>query len=118
MKTIQEILDNYAEYKTFLEDRMSDQENIQTFETDTPVTWETIKFGRDKIRAVKEATGKTPTHLVRAVETMQREYDEQTGFTQCQLESHTFAIKLKGLFNKGRFIADVLIRRILLIGKV
>jgi len=91
---------------------MSDQGNIQTFDIDTPVTWETIKFGRDKIRAVKESTGKTPAHLVRAVETMQREYDEHTGFAQCQLESHAFAIRLDGLFNKGRFIAEDLIRLI------
>jgi hypothetical protein len=41
---------------------------------------------------------------------MQREYDEATGFAQCQLESHAFAIRLEGLFNKGRFIAEDLIR--------
>jgi hypothetical protein len=92
--------------------RMSDQGNIQTFDTGAPPTWETIKFGRDRIRAVKEAGGKTPTHLVRAVEAMQREYDELTGFAQCQLESHAFAIKLEGLFNKGRFVAEDLIRLI------
>jgi hypothetical protein len=92
--------------------RMSDQGNVQTFDTDTPPTWETIKFGRDRIRAVKEAGGRTPTHLVRAVESMQREYDELTGFAQCQLESHAFAIKLEGIFNKGRFVAEDLIRLI------
>jgi hypothetical protein len=92
--------------------RMSDRGNIQTFDTDTPPTWEAIKFGRDRIRAVKEAGGKTPTHLVRAVEAMQREYDELTGFAQCQIESHAFAIKLEGLFNKGRFVAEDLIRLI------
>jgi len=94
--------------------RMSDHGNIQEqeFELDAQVKWETIKYGRDRIRAVKEATGKAPTHLVRAVEAMQREYDEQTGFAVCQLESHAFAIKLEGLFNKGRFAAKDLLRLI------
>jgi hypothetical protein len=62
--------------------RMSDQGNIQTFDVDTPPTWETIKFGRDRIRAVKEATGKAPAHLVRAVEAIHREYEEATCFAQ------------------------------------
>jgi len=92
--------------------RMSEQGNIQEFEIDTQVKWETIKYGRDRIRAVKKVTGKAPGHLVRAVESMQREYDEQTGFAECQLESHAFAIKLEGLFNKGRFVAKDLIRLI------
>ena len=91
---------------------MSDQGNIQEFEIDTQVKWETIKYGRDRIRAVKEVTGKTPALLVRAVEAMQREYDEQTGFAQCQLESHAFAIKLEGLISKGRFAAKDLLRLI------
>jgi hypothetical protein len=92
--------------------RMSDHGNIQEFEIDTQVKWETIKYGRDRVRAVKERTGKAPAHLVRAIEAMQREYDEQTGFAECQLESHAFAIKLEGLFNKGRFAAKDLLRLI------
>ncbi len=90
--------------------RMSDQGNIQMFDTDSPPTWEALKFGRDKIKAVKEITGKTPALLVKAVEAMQREYDEYTGFAQCQIESHSFTIRLEGLMNKGRFMAEDLIR--------
>jgi len=93
--------------------RMSDQGNYQEFEIEETVRWETIKFGRDKVRAVKKATGKAPAHLVRAIEAMQREYDEQTGFAQCQMESHAYAIRLESLVNKkGRFAAKDLLRLI------
>jgi hypothetical protein len=89
---------------------MSDNDNILQVDVDKPATWEQITYGRDRIQKIKSLTGKTPTTLVRAIEAMQREYDEFSGFAQCQIESHSFAIKLDGVKNKGKLIAQDLIR--------
>lgn len=60
---------------------LSDNEQVLEIKT-KPVSLETIKHARDKIQLYKLKTGKTHTTLVRAVEAMQREYDEISGFAK------------------------------------
>ena len=91
-------------------EQSDNKRNIREYNTDEPASWDLIHYGRERIKQVYEKTGRVPTLLVRAVEDMQREYDEMTGFAKCQMASHAVTIKLETFFNKGRFMAEDLIR--------
>jgi hypothetical protein len=90
--------------------RMSEKGSYQEYDISEVPSWETIGYGKKRIIAIKAKTGKTPAHLVRAVEMMEREYNEAIGYAACQMEAHSINIKLDEILNKGRFYAEDLIR--------
>jgi hypothetical protein len=81
---------------------VTDKKSIQTIKTDIPVTREIIRFGRNRVREVEKATGRTPKQLLRVVETLEEEYNGRKSSVHRHTESHTSVNRKKTKPGKHR----------------
>lgn len=87
------------------------EEGSKVYKTEGEISWEEIKTVRILIQRARQQTGVVLRHMVRLVESLQREFDIKTEFAECQLVSHSVIIHLDDRKETvGKFESSDLVR--------
>lgn len=70
-------------------------------------TWQQIGKLREEALAAREKFGRAPKELVNKIEDIQRQFDEESGFSLCQMESHTIALRISQNRKKAQYLLKI-----------